>query len=192
MLGVRRSTILASWRPRRQRATQAAALFTMLSIAPIHAEELAIRHPGAPPAEAFSACASKPPAASCYFRDGYRTITGTCQTKTGSLVCVPDRAPPGPPPAETNTRGGDAVPGDSPHPAQQAEKKDNRGLDGDPPSTGRPPPRGGPRPPAEAFEACLHKSEGDRCVVKTSRGDVSGICGPNEGRLACIPPRPPE
>jgi hypothetical protein len=191
MLGVRHLPTLSSWRPRRHWARQVAALFTMLLVAPLHAEEPAIRHPGTPPAEAFSACTSKPPAASCYFRDGYRVITGTCQTKTGSLVCVPDKAPPGPPPGEDSSRGGDAIPGDSPRPPQ-AERKGNRGLDGDPPTTGRPPPRGGPRPPPEAFEACMLKSEGDQCVVKTSRGDVSGVCGPNEGRMACIPPRPPE
>ena len=46
------------------------------------------------------------------------------------------------------------------------------------------------KPPAEAFEACASKSEGQSCTVSSSRGEMSGTCKAppkGEGELACVP-----
>ncbi|GAA0404101.1 hypothetical protein GCM10009133_10940 [Cocleimonas flava] len=48
----------------------------------------------------------------------------------------------------------------------------------------------GGKPPAEAFEACASKSEGQSCTVSSSRGEMSGTCKAppkGEGELACVP-----
>jgi hypothetical protein len=56
--------------------------------------------PHGPPAAAFDACAGRSSGDSCTvtFRD--QTIVGTCKTiaQDDRLICVPDQAPPGPPP----------------------------------------------------------------------------------------------
>ena len=45
------------------------------------------------------------------------------------------------------------------------------------------------RPPAEAYEACAGRSEGDRCEVDTPRGKMEGTCRfLSEGEeLVCYP-----
>jgi hypothetical protein len=158
---------------------------------PNTAAQAAAPHPGLPPPEAITACASKLSGAPCYFREGYQTITGTCETKTGQLVCVPDRPPPGPPGEageSTSRRGedglGDIAPGGPPR-GQGPGSSSQRSKDRPPP-----PPGAGPRPPPAAFEACALGSEGSGCVVQTPKGKIAGACGLYEGRLACIPARP--
>ncbi len=171
--------------------TVLAALLAMAAMGSSPAQEPE-SHPGSPPPEAVTACASKQPGAPCYFRGGYRTITGTCEAKVGDLVCVPDRPPPGPPgggreaSAHERTDGrGDGAPGDQDqgYPGSSIQRQKDR-----PP----PPLETGPRPPPEAFAACTLASEGSVCVVKTPRGNISGACGMYEGRLACIPARRPD
>ena len=149
-------------------------------------------HPGLPPPEAITACASKLSGAPCHFKGGDRTITGTCQTKMGQLVCVPDRPPPGPPggAGESTPPRGEDGPRDS-TPAGPPRDRGDPGSSGQR-SKDRPPPplQAGPRPPPAAFEACTLASEGSRCVVQTSKGNIAGACGLYQGRLACIPARP--
>ena len=148
-------------------------------------------HPGSPPPEAISACTSKLSGAPCYFRGGNRTITGTCETKIGQLVCVPDRPPPGPPgevgePARRGENGlGHSAPGSPPRGQGYPDSAGQRSKDRPPPSLDA-----GPRPPPAAFEACALASEGSRCVVQTPKGKIAGTCGLYDGRLACIPARP--
>jgi hypothetical protein len=170
------------------------ALLAMLTIRPSQAAEREF-HPGSPPPEAISACAYKQPDAPCYFRQEYVTITGTCEKKTGDLVCVPDRPPPGPPPSgagESASPGGGAGPAGGADPPGKPRGQSGPSSDGQG-SQDRPPRlEGGPRPPPEAFDACALTSEGGRCVVKTPKGEIAGACGPYEGRLACIPPKPRE
>jgi len=48
------------------------------------------------------------------------------------------------------------------------------------------------KPPAEAFEACLNKSDSDTCEVITPRGNtINGMCKlpPNQNVLVCVPKR---
>lgn len=45
----------------------------------------------------------------------------------------------------------------------------------------------GPTPPAEAFAACVGKSEGARASLTTPRGEVSGTCSLIGGKLALRP-----
>ncbi len=153
-------------------------------------------HAGGPPPEAIAACASKPLAAPCYFQEGQRTIGGTCENKREGVVCVPDKPPPGPPggPTESGARAGDR---NQEGIATFGGPAGNRRPDPSdhPPTQDRrpPPPRGaGPQPPPEAFEACGLASEGSGCVVRTPKGDIGGTCALYQGRLACIPVRPPD
>ena len=167
------------------------AFLAMLAIGPSPAQEPE-PHPGSPAPEAITACASKLSGAPCHFKGGNRTITGTCESKMGQLVCVPDRPPPGPPggAGESTPPGGEAGPRDS-RPTGPPRDRGDPGSSGQR-SKDRPPHplQAGPRPPPAAFEACTLASEGSRCVVQTSKGDIAGACGLYEGRLACIPTRP--
>jgi hypothetical protein len=81
------------------RITILLATATCLPLQIASANETGERRPGPPPA-AFEACSGKASGDSCTvsFRD--RTISGTCKTipQEDRLLCVPDHAPPGPPP----------------------------------------------------------------------------------------------
>lgn len=149
--------------------------------------------PGGPPPEALSACAVKTPGAPCYFRHREQTIIGRCETKGGDLVCVPDRAPPGPPPEELGdanaSRRATAPAGPSSGDASGAfghPTTGDRSANDAPPSLAT-----GPKPPPEAYQACAWGVDGGECVVQTTKGSINGRCGLYQGRLACIPPRPP-
>ncbi|MGQ9659607.1 MAG: hypothetical protein ACUVT0_05845 [Thermochromatium sp.] len=135
------------------------------------AEDPPRQPPPGPPRAAIDACLYKSFSASCYFEDGSHAITGTCQERGGDWVCVPDRAPPGRAPMP----GGpdDAGPG---------------GGKGPPAPDGTSPPR--PRPPREAFVACLNRAQGSACLIQTPGGEVAGRCASDSQGLACIPTDP--
>jgi hypothetical protein len=48
-------------------------------------------------------------------------------------------------------------------------------------------------PPAEAYAACQSKNAGDTCGVKIHNREIMGTCAshPSDGRLFCLPDRPP-
>jgi hypothetical protein len=58
------------------------------------------------------------------------------------------------------------------------------------------PPRGGRRPPPEAFRACAGKSEGAECRVAFRGETLDGVCvAPANEELFCLPndlPPPPD
>jgi hypothetical protein len=47
-----------------------------------------------------------------------------------------------------------------------------------------------PRPPREAFEACLDRALGSECLIETPRGEIAGRCAAERHGLACIPTDP--
>lgn len=129
------------------------------------------RRPPGPPRAAIDACLYKAAAATCAFEDGVQAITGTCQERGRDWVCVPDRAPPDGRPAPSVGLGTEY------------------GASAMPPSAGGSPDRA-PRPPREAFEACLDLSQGSACLIQTPRGEIVGRCATERQGLACIPTDP--
>jgi len=81
------------------RVTLLLATVSCLSLEAASAAETADHRRGPPPA-AFEACSGKASGDSCTVSFGDRTINGTCKTlpQDDRLVCMPDHAPPGPPP----------------------------------------------------------------------------------------------
>ena len=118
------------------------------------------QHPPGPPRAAIDACLYKAAAATCYFEGGVHAITGTCQERGRDWVCVPDRAPPDGRPAPGGSRSAGFGVGSA------------------------------PRPPREAFAACLEQAVGSVCRVRTPRGEIIGRCARESGGLACIPTDP--
>ena len=132
--------------------------------------------PLGPPRAAIDACLYKASAATCYFEDGVHAITGTCQERGRDWVCVPDRAPPEgrPMPGEVSRAGfgsGQAATAMSPPSASGA-------------------PERAPRPPREAFDACLGRAQDSACLIRTPRGEIAGRCVTDLQGLACIPTDP--
>ncbi|MTW20826.1 hypothetical protein [Allochromatium palmeri] len=126
------------------------------------------QRPPGPPRAAIDACLYKAASATCYFEDGVHAITGTCQERGRGWVCVPDRAPP----------DGRAMPGESSTvgfgPGKAASGSPDRA----------------PRPPREAFDACLDRAPGSACLIQTPRGEIAGRCSTQRQGLACIPSDP--
>lgn len=133
--------------------------------------------PLGPPRAAIDACLYRAASAVCRFEDGVHAITGTCQERGRDWVCVPDRAPPDgrPLPSEPGSTGFGAG---SVDPAMRL-----------PPSASGTPERA-PRPPREAFDACLGRAQGSACRVRTPQGEITGRCAIEAQGLACIPTDP--
>ncbi|QGU32878.1 hypothetical protein [Thermochromatium tepidum] len=128
--------------------------------------------PPGPPRAAIDACLYKAASATCYFEDGLHAITGTCQERGRDWVCVPDRPPPGGR-SSPSEPGGTAFSSDTPPPSALGKSE-------------RP-----PRPPHEAFVACLGLTSGSACLIQTPRGEVAGRCATDPQGLVCIPSNPP-
>jgi hypothetical protein len=126
--------------------------------------------PPGPPRAAIDACLYKAFSASCYFEDGPHAITGTCQERGRDWVCVPDRATPGGAGAVGLGSGSAAAPARPRSTSGSAERA--------------------PRPPQEAFEACLNRAAGSACSVRTPRGEIAGRCSTELYGLVCIPMDP--
>lgn len=132
------------------------------------------KRPPGPPRAAIDACLYKNASAFCAFEDEGHSIVGTCQERGPGWVCVPDRAPP----------DGRPVPGES-----------SVGLGAGNAATAMPSMASGspdraPRPPREAFDACLDRALGSGCLIETPRGEIAGRCADERHGLACIPTDP--
>ncbi|BCU06774.1 hypothetical protein [Allochromatium tepidum] len=140
------------------------------------AEDPPRQPPPGPPRAAIDACLYKSFSASCYFEDGVHAITGTCQEHGRDWVCVPDR----PPPAGRPMPGGPGSAGLGAGSAAAAM----------PLSSASGVPERAPRPPREAFDACLERAQGSACRVRTPQGEIAGRCVTEPQGLACIPTDP--
>ena len=134
------------------------------------------QRPPGPPRAAIDACLYKAASAICYFEDGVHAITGTCQERGRDWVCVPDRAPP----AGRPMLGGPGSAGLGAGSAAAAM----------PLSSASGAPERAPRPPREAFDACLERAQGSACRVRTPQGEIAGRCATEPQGLACIPTDP--
>ncbi|MCK7578301.1 MAG: hypothetical protein MZV65_22875 [Chromatiales bacterium] len=132
--------------------------------------------PLGPPRAAIDACLYRAASAVCHFEDGVHAITGTCQERGRDWVCVPDRAPP----------DGRAMPGEP----------GSTGFGAGSAATAMPrasvsgAPERAPRPPREAFDACLDRAQDSACRVRTPQGEIAGRCATEPQGLACIPTDP--
>lgn len=136
------------------------------------------RRAGGPPPVAIDACLDKSAQEACHFTDGARSILGTCQERGDDWVCVPDREPP-PRGGSVSARpdaGGPASVGGGAAVASGAGAE----------PLGRTPPK----PPREAFDACLGLRVGAACSVGTPQGEIDGRCDYSGDLLACIPSDP--
>lgn len=132
--------------------------------------------PLGPPRAAIDACLYRAASAVCHFEDGVHAITGTCQERGRDWVCVPDRAPP----------DGRAMPGEP----------GSTGFGAGSAATAMPrasvsgAPERAPRPPREAFDACVDRAQDSACRVRTPQGEIAGRCATEPQGLACIPTDP--
>jgi len=134
------------------------------------------QRPSGPPRAALDACLYKAASAVCSFEDGVHAIAGTCQERGRNWVCVPDRAPPDGRVMPGGPGGAGFGPGDA---ATMMPPPSASGI-----------PDRAPRPPREAVDACVDRTQGSACLIQTARGEIAGRCLIQPQGLACIPTDP--